>query len=220
MLLQRAVPCYRSAANSVIYSHTCICYLVIRPVISSLTDTISAVGRQSRKRIEDSELDVINAMLNSRGKHPLPSGTYGVYHAKIKISDQVVFSYSMKNVKKRNSYTVAYSEPGTSAVLYGAVYRFISSPAGPLGEADTHHVVLLKPLKQLQEKVLPLLNVQRPSDMSIKKYLPILDDNFIAVTETTHLSAICMEDIIMKCFTVSTGSVILITSLVNQTENE
>ena len=133
---------------------------------------------------------------------------------KLFVNGQLIFSKHAVRVKKRNSYTVAYYQPGVSKdIKYGQIEKFVSfSPNGSLNE-HAFHIALIEPLA-----------VQPPADLmnlkwvaSMRSYVPVLFNDFVALRQMpqSSITAIMAENILMKCFNTSTHGQLQITSIVN-----
>ena len=130
---------------------------------------------------------------------------------KITVRGQVIFSMCSKRVKKRNSYTIAFTNPLAPAKHnFGGVIKFLSCPAD---STDSFiHVAIIEQVRV--EACRELLNLSYPPE--IKHLGPILSDDFVSIVSEYHENVV--EHILFKCFDISTEGISCLTALVNESE--
>ena len=117
---------------------------------------------------------------------------------KIIVGSQTIFSKFYKRVKKRNSYTIAYSHPQAPNQLnYGHVQKFLSCPAD---SPNSLHYAVIKQLKVKDHS--EHFNLVFPPE--IKCLAQQLCFDFVLVEECGKKVAIPVEHIKFKCFDIST----------------
>jgi len=91
------------------------------------TDTMYALGQVQSSVLEGEELSAVNELLPSLGQDSLVSSSYISSYQKIVVNDQVIYSQLIKRVKRRNTYTVAYTDfRNPCQVLYGTVRKLMT----------------------------------------------------------------------------------------------
>ena len=175
-----------------------------------LTNSVSALGASRNITIERDNEILVRQLLYENKIDDLPSGIVTL-QSKVIIRGHVIFSKQSKCVKRRNSYTVAFSDPHTPCKLnYGRVEKFLTCPAD---NPDCVHLAILQQL-----------NVQLCKDLfncppEIQCLAPVLYSDYISIiSENKERVAVPVEHILMKCFDISTIGFSAITVLVNECE--
>lgn len=82
-------------------------------------------GRGISSCLTDAEIYNINQLLDSRNYDPITSSSFRLYK-KLSIRGNTFSSKANIRVKRRNSYTIAFSVPSSSSFCYGLVEHFLS----------------------------------------------------------------------------------------------
>ena len=141
--------------------------------------------------------------------------SYGIMTLQPKIvlqSKIIIFSKYSRRVKKRNSYTVTYTDPhAPSHIKYGRVEKFLTCPAD---SPDSIHVAVIEELEvgRCEE----LLSLNFPP--ALQCLSDLLCNDFVSLVGVGNKIAIPVEHIITKCFDISTVGVSLMTTLVCDSE--
>ena len=176
-----------------------------------LTDSISALGVPRNIVLEGEDEAAVKPLLEENTDQCVVV----TLQPKITVRGQVIFSMCLKRVKKRNSYTIAFTNPGLAPAKhnFGRVIKFLSCPAD---STDSFiHVAIIEQVRV--EACRELLNLSYPPE--IKHLGPILSDDFVSIVSEYHENvAIPVEHILFKCFDISTEGFSCLTTLVNESE--
>ena len=166
-------------------------------------------GKGKLVDLTDPEMDCINQLLHTRGAPPLQSKTVSVYDKAI-VHKQLVYAQINTRVKKRNSFTIKFV--AESNVMYGLVSKFMSCTA--LTE-EKHNIACVKVLN-VRDQIGPPHTFTGVTDESLK----ILFEDFITYDESSEVTYIFLDQIMVQCFNVSTPQWSLLTTPVNVIESE
>ena len=174
-----------------------------------LTDTVSAVGRPQHSTLNSEDAHVLQQLLENCNMDAVPTGSSVTLYPKMMIRSQVIFSKCATRVKKRNTYTVTYSDPQMPhQIAYGRVESFLCP-------VDSLHLAIIKPINVQNSEILE--NLEYPPE--IQCLAPLLSTDFVSVTDEAQKSiAIPVEHIWTKCFDISTVGFSGLTTLVNENE--
>lgn len=191
-----------------IYNNYCI---FIRLTDQKLTESVCAHGVAKNIVLESEDESLVCQLLEKNNITMNPCGIVTL-HPKISLQHQTLFSKYCKRVKKRNNYTVAFTNPQRPThVMYGRVEKFLTCPAD---SPDSIHVALIETFDV--QPYAKLLNLKYPPE--IRSLAAVLCHDFISFTGEGQRVVIPVEHIIMKCFDISTIGCSSITTLVNQSE--
>ena len=82
------------------------------------------VGKGVSFTLEDKQIDELNQLLTNYNLLPLSSPHVRIYDKAV-IRGKVFFTKENKRVKRRNSYTIAFSVPFSNSFSYGIVEKFL-----------------------------------------------------------------------------------------------
>lgn len=183
----------------------------LRPTESKLSDNISALGIPQRSSLDHEESVTVNQLLRCNTGTGL-NEIHVVTYTKIRHHAHVIFSKSAKKVRKRNSYTVALSDPQADENLkYGEVEKFVICVPDT---QESIHIAIIKPLRVTCCEALNNLNYPH----ELQGLATVLSADFVSVVDEPESKvAIPLEHIVMKCFNISTVGFARIT-LVNEGE--
>ena len=183
----------------------------VRSSERKLTEFISVIG-VARNILLDEDETIVRQLLEKDDILTIPCSVVTLL-PKIKVRGQVIFSKHLKRVKKRNSFTVAYTDPETpTQTFYGLVERFLTCPAD---SPNSTHVAIITQLRV--ESCNELLKITYPTD--IQDIAPLLCTDFLSIVgESNDRVAIPIEHILFKCFNISTHGLCALTTLVNECE--
>ena len=118
--------------------------LIYRSTKRMLTPSISALGVAKNIALSEEDDTIVRNLLHMNNITVIPSSMVTM-QPKIIIGSQTIFSKSCKRVKKRNSFTVAYSDPqAPNQLKYGQVQKFLSCPAD---SPNALHIAIIEQLR-------------------------------------------------------------------------
>lgn len=110
-------------------------YIFCSPTQKKVTPAISVIGLPKYTKLDEGIMNIVQQRFNIEG------GVAEVYQKAV-VHNQLIFSKLAKRVKKRNSYTILYTDPqAPDDVRYGRVEAFIICPV------DYIHLAVIEPLK-------------------------------------------------------------------------
>ena len=119
-------------------------FYTFRTAERKLTDSVIAMGVPKNITLEGDDECVVRDLLETNDIHTVPCAVVTL-QPKIKIRGQVIFSKESKRVKKRNTFTVAFTDPlYPDKHCYGRVKRFLTCPADT---PNCLHVAVIEPLQ-------------------------------------------------------------------------
>lgn len=142
------------------------------------------------------EASKINSLLNSRGFTQISVGIVTRVHYKVKLRGKCYFAQLNRRVKKRNSYTIAYSSC-FKPINYGLIEKFIV--------LMNHNIAIVK-------------NVKVNSIGSSEIERALLEDYL--QYEEGEICCIFVHQIIEKCFNLTNNGLNLLAFPVNNVEFE
>ena len=136
-----------------------------------LTESISAVGRCQLTPLNNEDAGVVNQVMETCSTDVISSGSSVAVYPKMLVCNQIIFSKQIKWVKKRNSFTVVYSNPQVPHQLYyGRVQKFLRCPAD---STDSLYIAVIEPLRVESCKLLERLNY--PPELQLLAQLLSID---------------------------------------------
>ena len=139
-----------------------------------MTDSISALGIPQSITLHGEDEHIVRRVLEKNSVCTVP-GTIVTLQPKVTVRGQVVFSKYSKRVKKRNSFTVAFTDPQDPAQhKYGQVVKFLTYPADM---PNCLHIAVIEQLKV--ESCRELLNMTYPPEIQCLK--PVLCTDYVSL---------------------------------------
>ena len=166
------------------------------------------VGRGFTHNLADEEVCHVNQLLSSNDLQLLDSPAVRSY-SKAVVKGKTIFSKMNIRVKKRNSYTVAYTDPNSDSVCFGIIERFITA---------TTNCYTLAVVNQLA-----IQHVGPPHDFKdtlTKDSHALLFENYVTFSVKNEFKIIFVHNILKKCFNLTNSSWSVLTIPVNSIENE
>lgn len=168
-------------------------------------------GKGKLVDLTDTEMDCLNQLLHTRGAPPLQSKTVSVYNRAI-VHRQLVYAQINTRVKKRNSFTIKFV--AESNMMYGLVSKFMSVSCAAPSE-EKHSIACVKVLN-VRDQIGPPHTFTGVTDESLK----LLFEDFITYNESSEVTYIFLDQIVVQCFNLSTPQWTLLTTPVNVIESE
>ena len=177
-----------------------------------LSQSIVGVGVAKIISLDREDVSVLKPLLEKNNAVINAYGTVKLW-PKIILQDKVtIYSQASKRVTKRNSYTVTFVDPEEpNHVRYGSVQKFVCCPPD---SPDSTNAAIIQELKVHKCKELEALDF--PSD--IRCLSDLVCSDYVSVVGELPKFAIPVEQIVAKCFDISSVDLCVISSMVCHSE--
>ena len=179
---------------------------------TQLDQSIAGVGVAKIISLDREDVSVLKPLLEKNGAVINAYGTVKLW-PKIILQDKVtIYSQASKRVTKRNNYTVTFVDPeNPTHVKYGRIQKFVCCPPD---SPDSMNAAIVQELKV--RRCMELEALDFPSDIECLSDLVCSD--YVSVVGELPLLAIPVEQILAKCFDISSVDLCIITSMVCHSE--
>lgn len=178
--------------------------------MKKLTELAYAVGRSRPTALSGEEMQAIEDLL---GAHDFQNFTL---YSKILINKQLICCKQV-HATKRNSHTVCFTNPTMAhQVCYGTVEKLITLSVD--SDDCVHVIAFVKPFQVVGTCVVLKASLSTCPPL-FQPYINILASDFVTtINDNTHIIAIHIDHISLKCFDLSTVGYQGLTTLVNESE--
>ncbi len=177
-----------------------------RTALKKLSGNVFAVGRSLNAKLNEEEVQAV---------HEVTTCSSGMVHPKVFVNRQLISSKNVTRAKKKNSYTVAFTDPRhPDQVLYGTVQRFATLCIDP---DSSIHLAFMKTFQVDTCAVLEGLHYEPET----QPFAQLLASDFVSIVSChDSVTAVPVEHICLKCIDISTVGYRGLTTLINENEKD